>query len=81
MHPSGRHAHGDVGAGGRYKLEAPLGECRVAISCREDPPPERKEPGIYVPKALIPERYENHMNSGLQFDVQPAANTADWNLE
>src|SRR5262245_35624383 len=61
MHPSGQYGHGDIGPDGRYSLMAPLGECRVAITSREAPPPERKEPGLFIPKTLIPERYEDHM--------------------
>lgn len=77
---SGHYGFGDIGADGRYTLEAPLGACRVAITCREEPP-RNPPPGMLILKSLIPERYENHMNSGLKFDVQKAANTADWRLE
>jgi hypothetical protein len=80
MHESGQYGYGDIGADGRYTLDAPVGVCRVAISCREAAPPN-PPPGMLVLKTLIPERYEDHMNSGLKFDVQPAPNTADWKLE
>jgi hypothetical protein len=79
-HDSGQYGFGDIGADGRYKLEAPLGECRVAVTCREEPPPN-PPPGMLILKSLIPERYEDHMRSGLKFDVKEGENTADWKLE
>lgn len=79
-HDSGQYGHGDIGPDGRYTLQAPLGACRVAITCREDPP-LNPPPGLLILKSLIPERYEDYMNSGLTFDVQQSANTADWNLQ
>ena len=85
IHEKGPYAYGDISPNGRYLCQAPLGECKVAISCREDPPenlpPEKIVPGVYNMKSLIPERYENHMASGLKLEVRAEANTADWKLE
>src|SRR3954470_17468135 len=79
-HASGQYGFGDIGPDGRYKLEAPLGECRVAVECKEEPPPN-PPPGMLILKSLIPQRYEDHMSSGLKFDVKEEENTADWKLE
>lgn len=84
-HDAGHYAFGDIDKEGRYKLEAPVGECRVAVSLREDPPenlpPEKIVPGAYNTKSLIPEKYEDHMRSGLKFTIKEGGNTADWKLE
>lgn len=85
MHDSGPIGYGDIGPDGRYKLDAPIGECRVAVSCREDPPqnlpPEKDVPGAYITRSLISEKYEDHMQSGLKFMVKASGNTADWKLD
>jgi hypothetical protein len=86
VHEAGPSAFGDIGPDGRYQLDAPVGPCGVAISCREDPPanlpPEKIQPGVFNTRSLIPERYEDHMNSGFKFTVQRGkTNTADWVLK
>ena len=77
---------GAIGPDGRYKLDAPVGICRVAIQSREQPPAdlpkEKQTPGYYLGlKSVIPDRYEDHMHNGLQFTVKEGNNTADWNLK
>jgi hypothetical protein len=86
MHKSGQSASGEIGADGRFGLDAPVGFCYIAISCHEAPPanipPEKLVPGVFNTKSLIPERYEDYTHSGLSFNVQEAAsNTADWSLK
>ena len=77
---------GEIGPDGRYKLDAPVGSCRVAIQSRQVPPPdlpkEKQNPGYYLGlKSEIPDKYEDHMHNGLKFDVQNGNNTADWPLK
>jgi hypothetical protein len=86
MHKSGQSASGEIGADGRYKLNAPVGFCYVAVSCHEAPPanitPEKLVPGVFNTKSLIPERYEDYTKSGLSFNVQEGiSNSADWSLK
>jgi hypothetical protein len=84
-HAAGHYGFADIDATGRYKGEAPVGECKVAIESRAPPPenlpPEKIVPGVYFTKSLIPERYENHMESGLKLEVKAEPNTKDWKLE
>jgi hypothetical protein len=76
---------GTIGPDGRYKLDAPVGNCRVAIQAREQPPadlPKEKQTQAYYLglKSEIPDRYEDHMRNGLHFTVKEGNNTADWKL-
>jgi hypothetical protein len=77
---------GTIGPDGRYKVDAPVGNCRIAIQSRETPPAdlpkEKMNPGYYLGlKSEIPDRYEDHMRNGLQFTVKEGNNTADWDLK
>lgn len=80
QHESGQFGHGDIGPDGTYQLNAPVGLCKVALTCREQPP-AKPPPGLLILKSLIPEKYEDHMQSGLQFDVKSGTNTASWDLK
>jgi hypothetical protein len=73
---------GVIGPDGRYKLDAPVGNCRIAVQCRELPnndlPREMRTPSYYMSmRSLIPERYEDHMRNGLKLTVQDGNNTMD----
>jgi hypothetical protein len=77
---------GTIDLDGQYKLDAPVGNCRIAIQSREVPPKdlpkEKMNPGYFLGlKSEIPERYEDHMRNGLRFTVKHGHNTADWNLK
>jgi hypothetical protein len=86
FHETAPHAGGGtIELDGRYKLDAPVGNCRVAIQSREVPPKdlpkEKINPGYFLGlKSEIPERYEDHMRNGLRFTVNEGDNTADWKL-
>jgi hypothetical protein len=76
----------NIGPDGRYKLQAPVGTCQIAVQSREDAPsevPNRPDAPInyLFLKSNIPDRYEDHMRSGLQFDVQNGNNTFDLQLK
>jgi len=87
INATGQDGFGDIGPDGGYKLEAPIGECKVAITSREkEPGPDSKtakqvRPGMWVGKSFIPEKYENHMGSGLTFTVEQGQNTANFDLK
>ena len=83
----GRPGFGDIASDGRYKLRAPVGDCKIAIASREvEPPPDAKgvkqqRPGMYIGKSFIPEKYESHIESGLTFKVEAKPNQADFDLK
>jgi hypothetical protein len=87
VHGSGRTGSGDIGKDGRYSLRAPVGDCKIAIESRElEPPPDPKKrkmvrPGMYIGKSFIPERYQNHLESGLTLKVQTGDNKGDFDLK
>jgi len=77
---------GNIGPDGRYTLQAPVGNCRIAIQSREvvpdNLPKEKMNPGYFLGlKSEIPSSYEDHMRNGLTFTVKEGNNTADWNLK
>jgi hypothetical protein len=83
VHESGEGAASDIAADGRYTLNATVGRNAVMVQC-PDPNPKSSAPerGIGMfPPSLIPERYGDHMRSGLTCDVRDGKNTADFDLK
>ena len=85
MHPSGEVGSGKIGLDGTYRLEAPVGECKVKILCFDQPdlsklkPPSDDAKGG-VPRTIIPHRYSNFETSGFKVTLVDGDNTHDWNL-
>jgi hypothetical protein len=85
IHGSGKAGSGGIQSNGQYQLQAPLGENMVMVECRDEPNFSQVETGVgrdlRLPPSLIPERYSNHMTSGLTVTVVDALNVKDWLLE
>ena len=83
LHVSGPYAFSDIGEDGSYELLAPLGKCRVAVECREEPnrinPKDADE--RWFGRSLIPKHYSNHMTSEIEFQVQPGEHRLDLDLK
>ena len=83
IHESGHGAADNIRPDGQYSLEAIVGANKIAIECL-DPDSKATVPGrpdLTLPVSLIPERYSNHMTSGLTFEVQDGDNSpADFTL-
>ena len=83
VHEQGHGGAGDIGPDGRYSLSGIIGQNRVTIECN-DPNAKTTEPGrptMQVSASLIPQHYNNHMQSGLSVDVHEGENTADFDLK
>jgi hypothetical protein len=84
VHASGRMGVGDVGPDGSYRMDAPLGECKVMITCDDRPSPSKFDPDLgrqlTIPRSLIPDRYRNYQTSGLKATIAEGANKQDWKL-
>ena len=84
MHRSGKMGSGEIGLDGRYRVEAPVGECNVMITCTEQPDRSTPKPAWddrQVPRSLIPQRYSNYETSGFKVTLVDGENTRDWKLE
>lgn len=83
VHEQGHGGAGEIGPDGRYSLSGIIGQNRVTIEC-DDPNRTTTVPGrpnMSIPASLIPERYSDHMQSGLCVDVHAGDNTADFDLQ
>ena len=82
IHEQGHGGAGEIGADGRYTLQAILGPNRVMIECK-DPHATTTDPGrpnMPIPANFIPDRYTNHVDSGLTAEVREGENTEDFDL-
>lgn len=77
---SGPVGVGDINADGTYSLKGEIGPNTVMITSYEGDPSEEAENKGPPPESLIPPHYGTP-NSGLQFDVEPGENTADFDLK
>lgn len=53
---------------------APLGKFLIAVKCCEKPNEKQAHDMTFRPKTLIPEKYADASQSGLQFEVKAGAN-------
>ena len=85
IHGSGKAGSGEIQSNGQYQLQAPVGENMVMIECRDEPNLSQVDPGVgrnlRLPPSLVPERYSNHMTSGLTVTVVDGPNVKDWILK
>lgn len=84
IHSSGRVGAGEIGADGRYQLQAAVGENKVMIQCADQPNLSQLSPtkgrALQLPRSLIPKRYTSYTSSGLRLTVVDGKNIHDWRL-
>jgi hypothetical protein len=82
----GKPATGAIESDGRYSLSTrqrtalAAGAYQVAISIRELPKDVNRGDRPPLGKLLIPEKYEDHTRSGLEYQVSPGRNTINIEL-
>lgn len=81
QHASGPAVDAPINADGTYKLNAVVGETRVAVDCRK---PDRQLGGVrkeVIPgESLIPEKLSSTERSGLTYTIKPGEDTYDIKL-
>jgi hypothetical protein len=81
IHESGEATAADIGADGRYTMKAVVGHNALIVECRDLSGSLPRRGGGMFPASLIPERYGEHMRSGLSCDVKTENNIANFDLK
>ena len=84
IHSSGSMGAGEIGPDGTYRVMAPVGDCKVMITCNDEPNLSKLSPKfgrpVTLPRSLIPTRYNSYGTSGLKVTLVEGENKRDWEL-